>query len=311
MFRNTCKILMNNFSLTWKILLYKVIVFIGVMGLTTVVCLPIINTLAAQDFFGFLQTNVSNLLLNFNLNVLIETIFIIIQKFFEIINASGYLVFSICALSITIIVYYYISSLCELAVVDELNSFMSSNYKLGFVSRFVSNFRKSLNFGLIKLITVFIIDLIIILGAAALYYITAKVIYFIAPIIVILFLIIMFALRITIFACTKAAIVVNGVNPFKAFKMNLKAISKKFIQVFSNILVILALVLILNMFAMFFTFGATALITLPLSMLFIIIFENVVYYENNGMRYYCDNQTFVIPKKLEEQDSLKKVIDII
>ena len=105
--------------------------------------------------------------------------------------------------------------------------------------------------------------------------------------------------------------VVNNCGIIEALKRNFKAIQKKWLSIFSNTLIMVILLFFLNMFAVFFTFGITLLITVPITILTTIIFKNVVYYECTGMRYYCDSNTIIMPKKLEEQDNIKRVKDII
>ncbi len=309
MFKNTFKLLINNFSAVWKILLYKIIVFICVMGLTTVVSLPIINALINQGFFGFFQDNLSKMFLNFNLNNLVEILILIAKKFYQIIvdaNLVG-LFFSVGIVSVTI--YYFVDGLCSLAVTDDVRSYMSTNLKLGFMNCYVANFGKSCRYGLVKLITVYIWDLAMVFGALGLYYLLRH--SFIAPLVCMLYILLMFALKTTLTAGWEVSMTVNNYGVFTAIKNGTKAICRKFLTIFSNSLVIAVLLMVLNMFAVFFTFGVALILFVPMSILTIIIFKNVVYYECLGMRYYCDNQTIVMPKKLEEQDKFSKVKDII
>lgn len=311
MFKSTFKLILNNFSMVWKLLLYKIIVFICLIGLTTVFCLPIINALINQNFFSFLQTNLSNMFLNFNLLELVNIIILIVNKFFEIVSSSGLLPLAIVNQILLILSYYYIDRLTYLAVVDDVHSFMSSNLKLGFMNCYISNFGKSAKLGLVKLVTTFILDLIIIGGAVLIFYGLRSSVYALAPILAILYIVLTFSLKTSLLAGVETSIVVNNCGIIQAIKNNFRAISKKFVSIFSNSLIITTILLVINMFALFFTFGIALLITVPLSVLTIIIFKNVAYYECTGMRYYADPNTIMMPKKLEEQDKFKNVIDII
>ncbi len=309
MFKNTFKLLINNFSSVWKILLYKIIVFICIMGLTTVVSLPIINTLINQGFFGFLQENLSKMFLNFNFNNLIEILILIAKKFYEIIVNANLMPLFLAVGIVSVTLYYFVDGLCTLPVTDDVRSFMSTTLKLGFMNCYVANFGKSVKYGLVKLITIYIWDLIIAFGAVGIYILLSK--SFIAPLICILYVLLMIALKITITAGWEVSMAVNNYGVFTAIKKGTKAICRKFLSIFSNSLVISVLLFILNMFAVFFTFGVALVIILPMSLLTIIIFKNVVYYECLGMRYYCDGQNIIMPKKLEEQDKFSKVKNII
>lgn len=311
MFKSTFKLLLNNFSMVWKILLYKLIVFICVLGLTTVVSLPIINQLINQDFFGYVQTNMSNIFLNFNLNNLVDIGVGIVQNFWQIVTDANLIPLCIILGILAIVGYYFISGLYRLAVVDDMHEYMSSNLKLGFMNCYISNFGKSIKLQLIKLPTEFLLDVIFIASAVLIYYGLSKIALAIAPVVTMIYLLIIFTLKITLIAGIETSLIANNVGFIKAIKNNFKAIKRKFVSIFSNTLMLLTIILFLNMFALFFTFGATLIVTLPISSLLLIIFKNVVYYECTGMRYYNDNDTIMMPKKLEEQDKFSRVKDII
>ena len=145
----------------------------------------------------------------------------------------------------------------------------------------------------------------------AIYYGLSKCVLALAPIVALLYFILILSLKQTLLVGVETSLVVNNCSLGQAIKNNFKAVSKKFVSIFSNILIISVLLLVMNMFAVFFTFGIALLITIPLSVLTLLIFKNVAYYECTGMRYYADSQTIMMPKKLEEQDKFSKVIDII
>lgn len=311
MFKSTFKLILNNFSMVWKILLYKIIVAICLIGLTTVFCLPIIRALINENYFAFLQENLSGMFLNFNLSSLVSIMQAIIQRFYEIVTNANLLVLSIVSQVVFVIVYYYVDRLSYLAIVDDVHSFMSSNLKLGFLNCYVTNFGKSCKLGLLKLVTNFLFDIIIWGGTAMIYYLLSKNVVALAPLLALCFGLLAFSLKTSLLAGLETSLIVNNCSLIQAIKNNFKAISKKFVSIFSNVLIISILLLFLNMFAVFFTFGGALLITIPLSTLTLLTFKNVAYYECTGTRYYADSQTIMMPKKLEEQDKFKKVRDII
>ena len=266
MFKNTVKILLNNFSSVWKILLYKIITIICIMGLTTVICLPIINQLLNQNFFGFMQDNISNLFLNFNLNSFVEILMLILNKLYEIISNANLLPLAISVGACALVIYYFVDNLLVLPVVDDTRSFMSNNYKLGFMNCYIANFGKSAKYALVKLGTVFIWDLLIIAGSVGIYYALSKTVLVIAPLVTIVFALLMYCLKITLLVGVETAIAVHNCGVFEAVKRSFKATSKKFLTIFSTCLIISIMLLLLNMFGVFFTFGVTNLILLPLSL---------------------------------------------
>ena len=311
MLKNTFKLSLNNFSIAWKVLLYKIINIIVVFGLTSVVCLPIIRQLIDNNFYTFLQNNVASLALNFNLNAIINTAILIFDEFASIIVSADLTTFAIIAGIVSVCLYYFADSLSHLSIVDDLRSYMSNNLRIGFMNCYISNFGKSIKLSLSKLITALPLDIGIIVSTIAIYSALAKTSLVLAPIIAMLYFILMFCGRIALFIGVESSMVVNDCSIVQALKKNFRILSKKFISIFGNTLFIFVLLLLLNMFAFVFTFGVGLLIIIPFSVLMLSTMRNVVFYETTGMRYYTDEKTVVIPKKLEEQDKFCKVKNII
>ena len=60
---------------------------------------------------------------------------------------------------------------------------------------------------------------------------------------------------------------------------------------------------VINFVCARYTYGVALLVTLPMTIVFYNIFNMVVYYESQGMRYYIDSSTIVKTKEFAEQDS--------
>ena len=66
------------------------------------------------------------------------------------------------------------------------------------------------------------------------------------------------------------------------------------------------------MFAIVYVFGVYSLIVVvPLSSLIMTVFGQVLFFESQGMNYYISPDNIVLPRKLEQADSMKKVKNII
>ena len=114
-FKNTFKLILSNFSNTWKLLLYRIICVLCVLGLTTVVAWPIINVLIKENFFVNLQTSLESLLFNLNLENLFVSIDTIIKNFYHIVLQNGYLTQTIiCGVVVTIIFALFFNMHCYL-----------------------------------------------------------------------------------------------------------------------------------------------------------------------------------------------------
>ena len=126
---------------------------------------------------------------------------------------------------------------------------------------------------------------------------------YIMPLLLVSIVVILSALKKTIFSGWSPAIVVYDCNMFKGFKKGVKAVSRRFLKVFST-----ALMIMLISIAVTYLFGTFVFpIIFPLFVSFFYVFEMVMFYGSQGMRYYVDLDTILSPKRLEESDSFKKV----
>ena len=94
---------------------------------------------------------------------------------------------------------------------------------------------------------------------------------------------------------------------FKGLKAGFKAVFRRFFKAFSTALVIFFLFFVLT----YILTPCSVLITFPLLFVLINIFEMVMFYGSQGMKYYVDLDTIVSPKRLAEVDSFKKVKNLI
>lgn len=310
-FKNTFKLLLSNFSNTWKLLLYRIISVLCVLGLTTVVAWPIINVLIKENFFVNLQTSAEGLLFNLNIENIFVTIDGIIKNFYHIILDNGYLTQTfICGVVVTVVIAF-LDGYAKVAISESCNGFMSSLTKYAFTNSYVSNFGKATLLNLSSLITSWPLTLAIWLGV----YIFASKLYTImgvfAIILAIMILVILLALKHTLFGGWKPAMIVHNKSTFVSLSKGVGATCKRFFKALSNYLILVIVGLIINVFALTITAGVALFITLPISTVMFILADQVMYYEAMGMRFYVDSDHIISPKKLEQQDSIAKVKYII
>ena len=170
-------------------------------------------------------------------------------------------------------------------------------------------FARSARFQLFKNLVMLPVNLLIvtlIVLTLRLSLVGGAIVYFM-PLIVVAVLITLMALKKTFFAGWMQAIVVYDCNMFKVFAKGLKAVMRRFSRIFSNALVIM--LLCVGIIYLFGTFASPILI--PFFAVFFYVFEMVMFFGSQGMRYYVDLDTILSPKRLEESDSFRKVKQII
>ena len=311
MLRNTIKLGFANASNIWKLLLYRFLCLLCVLGLTTVIAWPIINVLIKDNFFVNLQKSFEGMIFNINFEKLFLTIDNVFKNFAEIIANHGLVLQSILCLIFVIVLISFLEEYASLSIHDCVGGYMSSLTKYGFTNCYISNFGKSTLLALSKLVTSLPINLIIWLGS----YFLASTLYAkigVFAVVLSFFLLILFvSLKHTIFCGWKPAYLIHNERVFVSLKRGIRMVLKRFFRTLSGFLILMLAIFIINIFALTFTAGVGLLVTLPLSTILIVILEQVVYRELLGMRYYIDAEHIISPKKLEQQDSFSKMKDII
>ena len=309
--KNTIKLTFVNSSNIWKILLYRILCILCVLGLTTVIAWPIINVLIKDNFFVNLQKSFEDMLFNLNFEKLFLTVDKVFKNLAEIISNHGYAVQAVLVAVFDVILISFLEEYASLAVHQSVGGYMSSLTRYSFTNGYVSNFGKATFLALLRTATTLVINIVLWVGM----YFLASTLYakigVIAIVITFMLALLLVSVKHTVFCGWEPAYLIHDETVLASLKMAVSVVCKKFFKVLSSFVILLLAVFILNIFALTFTAGVGLLVTLPLTTLMLIILDEVVYRELLGMRYYVDSEHIVTPKKLEQQDSFSKVKDII
>lgn len=314
-FKNTFKLLFTNFNLTYKVLIYKLIILLLALGVAGTIGAPVIMHLADIDFFGFLVNSISSLFENINLGNIFITFkdnFIKILDVFSSLDKT-LLINAIISISVFVLIYGLIGDLCELSVLDCLNSNMSSKTKLSFFKSLVAKIFKSLGKTIIKF--VLSIPYLIVIGLTLyfgfIYYdILNGIAKILIPIGMFLVITIVSGFHLSLFAGFSPSIIINDEGLFKDLNSGFRTIGKKYLRLLSTSIMIVFILIVCNLMIAVFSFFAGLIFTLPISYVIIRLFSIIAYYECNGMRYYVGDNIRT-PLKKEEQDKMNKMKYII
>lgn len=310
MFKNSLKLFVANFSVFWKLLLYKLIS----IGICVLLLMPVLSAwgecLQAVDFLTLL-TNLSLNTVLVNTSVLLNNLFILVDAF---VTAMGIL-FTVNAFAliysviVVFIILPFLFGLSSIPTGEGLYSYMASLSKTHFTAAYVSKIGTSALYSLFRtLVNLPFIGLV----AVCMYYLLSLttmggLMQIFLPVLIIVIFVFLVSIWLTVFCGWMPATVVFNLKPLKSFKKGIKAVSRKFARLFSSVVVIIFFATMLSF--MFTTFSLIALI--PLASVSIIMLEMVTFFESQGMRYYVDLDSIVSPKKLEQCDKLNKVKNII
>ena len=314
-FKNTFKVLLSNFSLTYKVLIYKLIVLLLALALAGTISTPFLMHLGETQFFTYFVDQLVLMFENINLgNVFIgfKNIFISILNILKNLD-TNLLLNAILGIGTFVLVYGLFGNFTELATIDCLNGNLSSKTKLSFFKSTISKMFKSLLMTIIK----FVISLVYLVAVFLIFYygftnfdLASDIAKIIIPASMFLSFVLITGIHLTLITGFAPSIIVNDEGVLNGLIIGFKAIKKKFFKVLSTSIMIVLILTILNLIVAVFSFFAGIIFTLPISYVVVCLYKIVAFYESNGMRYYvCD--TIRTPLKKGEQDKIKKLKYIV
>ena len=308
MYKDTFKLLLSNFHLVWKILAYVFISTLCVIGLAYACSLPILKVLEAEGVVGQFTSLFVDFSKSFNIYELLSNAVSLIENFFNVIanNIANLWLYIVLFLFIIIVIRAFLGGFYKFAATNVLYYYLSSNIKFSFTSSLLSYFKMNLKYQLASLVVQLPID---VLFVAVFYYalkwlVTSEGLLLLAPICIIILAILLLSVKITFFSGWLPAMVVFDCGVWEGLKKGVKAVFRRFYRSFSTAVLIMFTLIVLNVVCAVCTFGASIIVTIPLNFLVVLIYNMVVFYSSQGMRYYVDTEHVVTPKKLEETDGI-------
>lgn len=315
MYKNTLKLTISNFHLVWKTLLYQIFVALITLGLAFACSLPIVSIIKDAGVFDLISNLFKDFSNGFNIYLLLSNLILAIETVFKIIalNIKTLLLYIVLFLLIIIVVRTILYGMGNFAATGVLYNYLSSNIKASFVATFSTNFFKNLKYQFAYVLVELPVDLAILYCAFLLvkWMLSLNGLILLAPIALIIILVLLVALKHTLFCAWVPALIIFNSSVFGALKRGIKAVFRRFYRSYSTCILILATMLILNVGCALCSFGASLILTVPTSILAVNVFGMVVFYSSQGMRFYVDSENIVATKKLEETDAFSHLKFII
>lgn len=303
--KNSLKILLNNFSSVWKILLYKTIVFIIGLALLAGLVLPniitVANNVAGTGIVSNIRNTIDAFLLRADISQNIEAVKTSLEAASRVLaENAGRLIASYLYIGGIVVLTNLLGGMSELVASDVVNADMSANAKYGFSSRFIINLGKNLKYQLIRLITEFPFYIII----AFIVWVTFSFLFNYIAVFALFFAFVLGVFLVSMtqafFCCWLPEITVNKTGIFDAIRTGFKISKPVYFNLLSSFAFINILILFINIMLAFFTCGAGLLISIPMSTLLVVIFRLVTYYDLKKLKYYTDSNTIISPPDITE-----------
>jgi len=307
---NSIKIAIANFSLFWKLLLYK-IVSIGIGGLFL---LPIFRTIKSC----LISSGFAHGVKQFFSPVIFKSIPELIRQLKFTFDASLEFVGDLFSTNALIGIYFlliafilipFLAKLSELPSSETIYGFMSSLRRNHFTVNFVNFLPKSLLYSLIRTLLEIPVFLMLFFGVYGFVSLglSSEFWLYVSPIALFAYVLVLLALNVSLLNAWSSSLVVFNCGVFKGLRKGLCALKRKFGSVMSSFAVIYTIVICL-----LYGFGLYSFIAIfPFMTLIIAVFGQVLFFESQGMNYYILPDKIIEPKKLEETDNIKKVKFIV
>lgn len=314
-YKNTLKILLSNFDIVWKTILYYLLVGLITVGLGYLCINPIYILLKNSGFVDSVISIYSDFITHLNLTELFLNINELIIRLASILkhNLSRVWINFAGLGFVVLFVKSYLSNLTTLASANSLHYYMGSMNKHGFYLSFsetlAKNLKAQLVFFLINL-PVKIIYFVLFVLCLQMFKISFAM-SLLAIVIILVGFVLLFAFKYTLFASFIPTIIVLDFGIFKALKTSVKNTFRIFPKIFSGAILVVITIAISNFVIGICTFMVGLILTIPMSYLLYATFGMVTVYESQGMRYYVDVYNVITPKKKENSDKLKSMKYIV
>lgn len=304
--KNALKIAVSNYSLVFKNLLYKAIMFlifsIALSLILKIRLKPFVEVFrpVVKDLATILHSIIDDVDYNLAANAL-KTDFNTVITFMS--NNVGSIVVTVLILLGVIVVYRFLTGISDCTLMILVNDYMTDMSHRGYIGTLVANLKKILLYQLIDGVCTIIYSLVVGLLLWGVFELTL----FTMPIVALFSIMVIIVLAITVY-CTimsqvMANILIGGVRPVKqAVLSGLTPKKQYFSKMFAAYLTVVIILVYFHITATIFTFGVGEVLLIPFGSLIVVCMKTVDYFTINKRKYFLDYDHIVIPKELREND---------
>ena len=305
-FKHTFHVFVDNFSVTYKQLLYRLVVGLIAALLTSLIvyefAIQFINSESFTTLWTGSQDFVKKLLYGEmgELASISEKVRKAYDELWVLLSTKmPELIVSALLILLVNIVAKWFGGLGNYATGAVINDKMTLHADLPFFSTLIRNLKEAAIYNAIYAPLSVLYDIAVSVGMLFLTY------ALVTSGLPIIFGIFLFALVIVTSITVKMtfttdwlpAIIRGKKKQGEAFKYAFSRKGKQTLNVMSNFAVLVLIILGLNVAALFLTFGVGLLITIPASYVIIVTFELVNYYDREEIKYFIDKNSIVKPEK--------------
>lgn len=305
-FKHAFHVFVDNFSSTYKMLVYRLIVAAITAALSCAVILPVLNNLLSTAQFEQLRETFSSLWADIialnteNLHGKLEEVMEAGRSFISLISEKSWLMaILIIGMLLVYLISRFLVGVGNYVTGALINDRMTLHAKSPFTMTMIKNLGKACLYSIIYAPLALLYDVVGFTIVWAIVFVGLKFVplgiikVFLTAVLVIT----LYAIKFTLTANWLPAVVHAKQNNRKAMKYTFKQGAAQFGGVLSTALVLMLIIIALNVAATFFTLGAGLLLTVPASQLMLSSYQFVNYFDGNKLKYFVDEYTVIGPKK--------------
>lgn len=307
-FKHTFHVFVDNFSVTYKQLVYRLVIMLMCFGLTAAVMTPFINALTGSPDYISLTDGIKSFFENLiegNPDFVREATHKIKQSVEALINLvadnRANIVWGIVGLIAIMLVKNFLEGLGNYATAAVINDKMALHANSPFMVTLIRNLKEAALYNLMYVPLSFVYDAACcILVYLLVFKLFALIPFFYLPIKIFLFataIVVTISLKMTFTTDWLPALIRGKKTQGKAFLYTFDRRSKRTFNVLSNFVVLALIIFALNVAAIVCTFGVAGLLSIPSSYVLILSFEFVNYYDREELKYFIDKNTIIKPEK--------------
>ncbi len=298
-FRNSLSITTNKFTLIYKVLLYIIIISLIFSAIAVAFLLPTLKMLFSEISDIHIIKNIGeylNKLVNGEAgNADWADVRMLLDKIGDIIaeNTNRLILAGVFGV-ILYFIFMFLTSVCYYSVSDIVNSFMNSASSYPFMSNFVHNFKKSARFALLFTLINIPIHIILALIIVGITVLCSYANYLFAAVMCLLISLIAAAFSHVLFSAWIPAMVVGNEGIVQALKTNFKK-KRSFLYMFGVFFAYRLFMFVIMILVSLLTLGIGGIFLMSASVIMVKTMDLVMYYHDNGLKYYKDRNTVINP----------------
>lgn len=318
LFKNSFHLLIENFSLNYKFLLYKLIVWLLGLALSAALLYPTLRMVYTsqafedvvqlfRDFLRAVASGNSEFLTTFADTLKDKTA--ALAEFLQ--EKTPNVVFFCVSAVVIMLVTRFLGGIGVFTFGNLIDGRMSSFARLSFSGSYIRNLGKACLWQVIYVPITFVFDALVLALCYVVFLFLMVVIsmQFAATIVALMISVALFlaaqALKMTLFSDAIPALVSDrlGVGAALRRSFSFKKGVGRFGSLFSTYLISALIIMCVNVLCAVATFGAALLITVPMSYLLLICIQFVSYYTYGKRKYFLSEDQIVSPKKDKDHEN--------